>query len=311
MSELDKETKEFFESGGEKAPVETKDEPKAEVPKEVKTEDKAEVEVKKEQKEEPKAQKEVTKEEPKDDDDPHAENHRKALKETRAEMKRLKKEKLEAEEKSQRELGEMREKFKAWTEAVNRQSQPEPAKFEEDPANHLKQEHEMTKKELSELKAWKQQQEQAYAQQHAMQQFQNKLQAEEQAFAKEVPDYDEAAKHVANIWTSEFRMAGVPPEQIGQAYFFKVAQFANAAIRRGENPAEAVYELAQMVGYQKKEVKKPAGEQKIETIQKGQEAAKGLGGGKDSEFSLEMLAGMSQSDIDSFVANPKNWKKLA
>lgn len=304
MSELDPEVKEFFDSKGEKSPVEDKS-PQEEAKKEVKKEEKIE----EPQKEEPKA----TKEEPKaEDDDPHAENHRKALKQTREELKRIKREKAEAEEKTARELAEMREKFRLWTEAVSKQNEPQPPKFEEDPANHLKQEHEMTKKELAELRAWRQQQEQAYAQQAALSQFQQRLQADERAFAQENPDYDQAAQHVAQIWMNEFEIMGIPPEQMGQAYLFKAAQFANAAIRRGDSPAEAIYELAKRVGYQKKQPEKPEAEKKIESIQKGQEASKSLGGGKpDADFSLDALKDMSPEDIEAFVADPKNWKKVA
>lgn len=306
MSELDTDVKEFFESGGEKAPVE--EAPKVDPEK---TEVKAE-----EQKQEPKATKEepkATKEEPKtDDDDPHAENHRKALKQTREELKKLKREKAEADAQREKELSEMREKFKAWTEAVNKQNQPETPKFEEDPANHLKQEAEMTKRELAELRAWRQQQEQTYAQQAALNQFQQRLRADEIQFAQENPDYDNAAQHVAQVWMSEFEIMGIPQEQRGQAYLFKVAQFANAAIRRGDSPAECVYELAKRVGYQVQKPEKPESEKKLESIQKGQEASKSLGNGKpDADFSLEALKDMSPEDIEKFVRDPKAWKKLA
>jgi len=304
MPELDTDVKEFFESGGEKAPVvDEKPEPKVET----KTEKPEVKEEKAEQKEEPKDTSEDSKA-----DDPHAENHRKALKQTREELKKLKREKAESDAQREKELSEMREKFRAWTEAVNKQNQPEPAKFEEDPANHLKQEAEMTKRELQELRQWRNQQEQVYAQQAAMNQFQQRLRADEIQFAQETPDYDNAAQHVAQVWMSEFEIMGIPQEQRSQAYLFKVAQFANAAIRRGDSPAECVYELAKRVGYQPQKPEKPESEKKIESIQKGQEASKSLGNGKpDADFSLESLAGMSAEDIERFVRDPKAWKKLA
>lgn len=299
MPELDQEVKEFFESKGEKVP-EVKEETKEAATPEVK------------QEKEPEPTKEIPKEAAKADEvDPHAENHKKALKEEREEKKRLKRELQEYREKNERELGEMREKFRVWTEAVQKSQEAPQPKFEDDPANHLKSELEMTKKELADLRQFRAQYTQATQQQQAIQKFQQDLNSYEVQYSQETPDYPEAAAYIGKLWQAEIELAGVPQEQIGNAYFFKVAQFANAAIRRGDNPAEAVYELAKRAGYQRKEVEKPAAEQKIENIQKGQEASKSLGSGKaDADFSLESLAAMSPEDIDRFVADPKNWKKV-
>ena len=298
-TELEPEVKEFFESNGEKAPEQKED--SKPTPEAVK-----EPEPKPEVKEEPKGEsKEV-------EVDPHAENHKKALKEAREEMKRLKREQKERDEKTERELSEMREKFKVWAEAVNKQNQPQPPKFEEDPANHLRFQQEQQQRELEQLRAYQAQQSQLTQQQQAIQKFQVDLNTYESQYSQVTPDYPDAAAFIGNLWKAEIELQGIPPEQQGNAYFFKVAQFANSAIRRGENPAEAVYELARRAGYKPKEPVKPEGEQKIEAIQKGMEASKSLGSGKaDANFSLDALKDMSPSEIEEFVTNPKSWAKLA
>jgi hypothetical protein len=306
MPELEQDVKEFFESGGEKSPEVEKSEPKSEVPpKEYGKEPPKEV-----QKEAAKAPEKDPKEE--QSEDPHAENHRKALKEAREELKKFKREQKEKEEQSAREMADMREKFRMWNEAVQKANQPQPPKFEEDPANHLKYQVETQARELEELRQFRQQQAQLTQQQQAIQKFQSDFNSYEAQFAQEQPDYPQAAQYIANLWQSEIELSGVPQEQIGQAYFWKVAQFANMAIRRGENPATAVYELAKRAGYKAQEPQKPEAEKKIEALQKGQEASKSLGGGKpDADLSLEALASMSPEDIERFVRDPKAWKKLA
>lgn len=301
MPELEQDVKEFFESGGENPPeVTPKEEPKA-----------VSEPVKEQAKEAPK---EIPKEAQKDEDanDPHAENHRKALREAREELKKFRREQKDKEEQSSRELAEMREKFRLWHEAVQKQNEPQPPKFEEDPANHLKYQMEAQARELEELRQFRNQQAQLTQQQQAIQRFQYDFNNYEAQFTQEQPDYLNAAQYIASLWQSEIELSGVPQEQVGQAYFWKVAQFANAAIRRGENPASAVYELAKRAGYKPQEPQKPEAEKKIETLQKGQEASKSLGSGKpDADLSLEALASMSPEDIERFVRDPKAWKKLA
>jgi hypothetical protein len=303
--ELTEQEQKFFESGGEtEVPEEVVETPEvvAETPKE---EVKAEV---------------VEKKEPskftysKDTDNIVDENGRKyvplgAIQEARNENKTLKK-----------ELDELKQK---WTggeqklEALMKRFAPkedEPPAYDKNPLEHLKAKNDALEKEISAIKESQGKTEQQSEAQRQQTAFQAQVQSAERKFAVENPGYGEAVARVQEVWRAELEMAGVPDNLIESTLSRRGAAFSAAAMRKDQNPAEAVFKLAQRYGFKaEKEKDEPNKDKdKLATIAKGQEAAKSLSSGKGAgEMSLEALATMSDEEMDAFVADPKAWKKLS
>ena len=303
-----KDVEEYFKSGGEVVPeVDGKDgieggEQTAEPAK--KSDVIKEPEAKEPKKEEKKEEKKEVKE-TKTDDDPHAENHRKALSEARREQKELKK-RLDEEAKARAELDR---KFNEFIKAAT--AQPEPDKTTQ-PVDYFEHKYKKLEQELAQERQWRQQQEATRQQQTQYQQFQYAVTQAAAPFINQTPDYGDAYKHVMETKYEELKLAGLPEEHIPAQIATWEAQFAAHNMNSGANPAERLYALAKRLGYQGKPKPKSEAETKLETVQRGQEAAKTLsGGGEAVELSLATLEQMSDEQIRALAKDPKKWLKAA
>lgn len=262
--------------------------------KEVKGEDK---------KDEKKADKKEEKKET-TDDDPHAENHKKAMQEERSRRKALEKQiKQESEARAALET-----KFNTFIQAVQQQQAPQPGTQE-----YEQYRQQNTEAKLQEFEQWKQQQDQARAQQAQMQQFQQAVTQTTAPFIAQTKDYADAYQHVIETKVEEARLAGVPEENVQQQIQAWELQFAALSLKGGLNPAEQLYKYAQRIGYKQKTDEKTAksdAEKKLESVQKGQEAAKTLNGG-GAELSLKTLEQMSDEEINALAKDPKKWSRIA
>lgn len=136
------------------------------------------------------------------------------------------------------------------------------------------------------------------------------LRRHEGDFAQANPDYEQAAQYVLKAKQAELSAYGVPQEQIPQVYENWVLGMAMMNLRSGKNPAEAVYQIAQSIGYRKVE-KQDNEAEKISRLQKGVESSKSLGSGTSgTELSLEALEEMSAEEIAALVKDDKNWNKI-
>lgn len=303
MEGLTEQEKKYFESGGE-AEV-TEEEPVAEVTEEPEAPPKPEAKV--EEKKEPSKFSYS-----KDTDNVVDEHGRKyvplgAIQEARNENKTLKK-----------ELEELKTKWtggEAKLEALMKRiagKDDEPPAYDKEPLNHLKAKNDALE---AKIKAIEEAQGKSTAETEAQRRhtsFQTHVQSAERAFAAKTPDYGAAVEKVQDVWRAELELAGVPENFIEAALSRKGAQFSAAAIQKEQNPAEAVYKLAQRYGYKPEKKEENKDRDKLKTIAKGQEAEKSLSSGKGGgEMSLEALASMSEDELDAFVADQKNWKKLS
>lgn len=233
-----------------------------------------------------------------------------AIQEARNENKALKK-----------ELEDFKQKWTGGEQKLNTLLQrlqgdkPEPPAFEKDPLANLKAKNDALEADLKTIKEAEERRGKESESNNQLAEFQRNVVAAERTFAKANPDYAEAVAKVQDIWRAELETAGVPENFIEHTLARRGAQFTHAALQKEQNPAEAVYKLAQRYGYKKAESKKDEpnkDKEKLATIAKGQEAEKSLTGGKGaSEMSLEALATMSDEEMDAFVADQKNWKKLS
>mgnify|MGYP001566745922 CR=1 FL=1 len=114
------------------------------------------------------------------------------------------------------------------------------------------------------------------------------------------------------IKAEEMRLSGMPEENVANQLGIWEAQFAALAIQSEKSPSEQLYLLAQRLGYKQKTPSKSDADKKLESVQKGQEAAKTLdGGGSGTEFSLATLEQMSDEQIAAIARDPKKWAKVA
>lgn len=113
------------------------------------------------------------------------------------------------------------------------------------------------KQQLQQVLAWKQQQEQDFAQlqqtiqgQQQATQFDNYVVAAAQAYEREHPDYIPVAQHGANArvqWAVE--ECGLTPEEARQVIQQEAQFWARIAANRGKTFPQAFYKFGQMMGY--------------------------------------------------------------
>ena len=178
---------------------------------------------------------------------------------------------------------------------------PEIPAFDQDPANHLRVKQETAEQRLARLENERQ----AEAKINRLRQHVGAIEAE---FAAKAPDDQDAVKFLQARKVAQYERSGMSRAEAVQAVANDAMMFTHAVLQRGLNPAEQAYELARDWGYTAKQPDKPKPEEKLETIRKGQEAAKGGGGGSAPEApaSLKSLADMDPSDPNF----DKEWDRL-
>lgn len=180
-----------------------------------------------------------------------------------------------------------------------------------DPLGHLNHQIQQANKQLSAMQAQKLEEAKVAAQQEQANRFMSAVNSQVQDFMKTHADYQEAYKHVVAMRTQDFTDMGMTQEQAREAMGQEEMRITAQAFQANKNPAEMLYGMAQRYGY------KPAAaapvaqtaENKLDTIRKGMEAAKGAERGTPSpEPTLESLKGASDRDINRMVEN--NWEQM-
>ena len=148
------------------------------------------------------------------------------------------------------------------------------------------------------------QQRQAAEQQ--LNQFSGYVANQVQDFRAQTPDYDAALNHARNARLGELKIMGLSDQQARQQLALDEFAFAQAAIQSGRNVGEATYQYALHRGYQKPQAAPaaqatPSPAQKLETVAKGQQAAKSLGGASGgvgtAPLTIEKLIEMTPDQI--------------
>lgn len=178
-----------------------------------------------------------------------------------------------------------------------------------DPVGHFKAATDLTKQELTELREKLARQEQEKLQQGNEERFKLTVVAHERDFTKSTPDYFEAMAHLRDTRDQELRFYGVMDEaERAQILHREALGLAWHAMQTGENPAKRAYEMAKFRGYKPKQ----KAEDKIETLQKGAQAAKSLsgkGGEGSAAMSPEALLEMDDAEFDKHFDKVMGGKK--
>lgn len=143
-------------------------------------------------------------------------------------------------------------------------------------------------------------------QQQQIAQFSSQVDGQVQAFKAQNPDYDAAYAHLRQARINELKAIGLTddriPRQLAEDEFGLAAQ----ALQNRLNPAQVIYQLATVRGYQKAQMAPQNGTGAVAPVdrlalqQRGQAAARtlsGAGGGAPPKLSLQTLADMSEAEF--------------
>lgn len=221
---------------------------------------------------------------------------------------------------SQKQIDHLRqenEKLKeVFNQIMNQQKQEAAPSFEDDPINALKYENEQLKKQLQGIQQDTQQTRQQIEVQNKQNAFINAYRNSADQFKSQNPDFDDAYNFLLESRMKEYETAGYEPEQAEQLALEDEAAIAANHLRKGSNPAAALYKLAQQRGYKGAQNKTNVmnerikeNEQKIQTLERGLKASKSISsGGMNSKESLS-LENIAEMDDDEFARF--DWDKLS
>jgi hypothetical protein len=134
-------------------------------------------------------------------------------------------------------------------------------------------------------------------------------------FEAKTPDFKAAYDHLLNSRAAElFAIGDDDPAELHQALTNDEMAIAQMALGNNKSAAEIIYHLAQQRGYRKTEPG-AKGANKIDTINRGQQANKSLanagGSSGDAEMTGEMLLKMPMDEFEAWCTkNPAKAKRL-
>ena len=232
-------------------------------------------------------------------------NKQAALQEARKENRLLMKE--------MHELKEQNKKFNSMFEKIfNPADEKKAPSFEEDPLAALKHENDLVKKELNDLKQFKDTDIKQRQEMESQHKFLTDYRGMANQFASTNPEFNSAYDYLLKSRFDEYTTAGYQPEQATQMVREDEMAIAAHAMTNGLNPAEKLFALAKLRGFNQdsKVVEKSTNNnqapsknavQKIEQIEKGLKASKSLnesGSSSSNKLTLEDIASMSDAEFD-------------
>lgn len=251
----------------------------------------------------------ATDEEYKPEEYQHNKNYKQAMEAERREK---------AELKNQfKQVREENEKLRQFFEQISKQSeqqQPKPPSFDEDPLEALKYRTEQQEKQFKQLNEERQQAREEYEKHLAMQKFSNAWESTAREFAQTNPDFREAYDFALKSRVAEYEEAGwSKKEAVAMANEDEMAIVSNA-FRRGDNPADRIYRLAKLRGFQKAPAtnqQQPANDnkQKMEMFDQGVKASKSLNNNSGTtgaqQLTVEGILAMSDKEFENF-----DWEEM-
>lgn len=235
-------------------------------------------------------------------------------------------------EKERQTLAEQLAELKGKMSAIEQlgkpaQTKPEIPAFDQDPARNLDSRLSAQEQAAAEIRQWreKQAQDEQVAQQRN--QFIQVYAQQAEVFKKDAPDFPQAYKHLLEAKAAELEAAGIDdPQERGNTLHQWEAWIVEQAMKRGRNPAGALYEMSKRAGYAAKAAEETKAvpdrdetgkfkkaESKLEQVTEGLTKAKSVGAvsgsGAEGAPKLEALLNMDDDDFEKTTAG-KNWKKF-
>lgn len=143
----------------------------------------------------------------------------------------------------------------------------------------------------------------------------NAYRADAAQFESKNPDFKAAYTHLLQSRAAELQAMGYDdPVQLHEALTNDEMSIARMALGNKKSAAEIIYNLAQQRGYKKAAETKPAAD-KIDTINKGQQANKSLantgGSSGDGDMTAETLLKMPMDEFEAWCTkNPAKAKRI-
>jgi len=315
----DKETEDFFSSGGE---TELHDESNEsgdtheENPQENKIENNSETN----QDESSDANREEDKgNDGESEDAQKAETDSERLRAMAAEERIKRKEVQKQIEQLTKENEQLRNTFTQIVSSSQKDAKEQAPSFEDDPIGALKHENEQLKKQFSELSNFRDQTIQERDLSRKEQMFMQSYRGHVQEFTQSNPDFHDAYQFLLQNRKAEYEMAGYSENDVNQLLHEDEAAIVANAMKNERNPAETIYQLAKLRGYavkanQKnhesdKQTKIKENEKKIHNLERGMAASRSInaagGSNARNNLTLEDVADMSEDEIGSV-----DWEQL-
>jgi hypothetical protein len=148
-----------------------------------------------------------------------------------------------------------------------------------------------------------------FEQQTADQQLISSYQNDARQFQQKEPAFFDSYKHLLSVRDGELKQLGVDDAKERAAIISdEEKKLVATAARRGQSPAQTIFELAKLRGFTPKAKEEPAkseAEKQLETIQKGVTASQSLSraGGSPSEgLTAAKLADMSEDEFGEYFS---------
>lgn len=223
-------------------------------------------------------------------------------------------EERERRKESEREVRDLREKHARLEERTRlilegmQKPKEEPASVPApDPNDNVFEAVEHDRRELAELKTLAKSFQTQQAEQAKQQSLVDAYMADAQGFAARTPDFNQAYQHYQQSVGREAQALGWTPAQVRQ----NEMNIVQSCFQSGRSPAEAMYELAKMRGWQPKDAQqvlpKTNGADEIKRLARAQEAAaslSGTGGGVAGagKIDVKTLANMTSDEFSEWYA---------
>lgn len=128
-------------------------------------------------------------------------------------------------------------------------------------------------------------------------------------FVQQQPDYMNAYQYFINAKAAEYQTAGYSPEQVALIVAEQEKAIAANALATGANPAERIYQLAKLQGYQPPQQQAPAKQASLAEQERRANAPRSVsattGRAPASAPTLEQLAQLSDEELGQV-----DWKKF-
>lgn len=177
------------------------------------------------------------------------------------------------------------------------QEAPPAPDFETDPAGHLQHQLQTVRSALAQLQEAQQQQAQFRQQEEQAQRVVSSVNQAEASFAAQQKDYYEAVNFMRERQAAKFKALGMPEQMIPDAVSQEMRNFAVKALSAGLNPANSLFQLAKVEGYNPPIADAAA---KLDRVAQGVASTRGARSSapaSNGEMTLEQAARMSYKDL--------------
>lgn len=161
----------------------------------------------------------------------------------------------------------------------------------------------------------RQQQAQQSQYQNAISQMETQAKMAESEYAREHPDYHDAANYLVEMRHKEMELAGIrDPAVRMQEIRNEAMHLAHRAMQEGRNPAEIIREMSILRGFKPKQAEQAAPGERVQQIAAGQQQARTLGnarGGAPNAINPQAIMAMSEKEFDTWMSKATDDQKKA